>query len=459
MKIKLSGYNVDADEIHSEKPVLTPETISAAYARISRDPAPIENLRKRAVNDVTSARKSNEQIIFQYGHSSIAEHAVLNFDISGLSRYAIEFLESVRLASYTEKSQRYQKLKDDYVIPKELEYIKDEYIDLINFQNETYHKSYSVLRAYFKSKFPELKPIDIKNKAKEDARYVTSLAMEGQIGMTINARSLENMIRKLNSSSITEVKKLSEQLYKEAKKIIPSLIRHIEPKTSYHKKLKDIIKNEPYIYLDGNTQDVNLLSISNSNYIYNALSFSNMEDDILYLAPYSNTKEIILKCVFENMTKHDQLPREFEFQTSIFRLNVSAACFAQLKRHRMASIVSSPYNILSFTKPESFVNAGIEDMFDEVMNRSKEMYLKIDNKLAAPYILPQATKRKVLVQMNTRELYAFAKLRMDKHAQWDIRNIATEMIKNVKQKDPKIMALACGKDKFDEVKKDWLELL
>ena len=32
---------------------------------------------------------------------------------------------------------------------------------------------------------------------KEDARYVTALATEGQLGMTTNARNLERMIQRL----------------------------------------------------------------------------------------------------------------------------------------------------------------------------------------------------------------------------------------------------------------------
>ena len=54
----------------------TPETLSAAYARISRNPAPIPELRDKARKEVDKARRSNQAIIFGLGHSSVAEHAV-----------------------------------------------------------------------------------------------------------------------------------------------------------------------------------------------------------------------------------------------------------------------------------------------------------------------------------------------------------------------------------------------
>ena len=99
---------------------LTPETISAAYARISRRPEPIPELREQAARDVAAARSSNERIVFELGHASVAEHAVFNFDILEVSRLSIEALEARRFASFTEKSQRYVKLKRDYLVPKEV---------------------------------------------------------------------------------------------------------------------------------------------------------------------------------------------------------------------------------------------------------------------------------------------------------------------------------------------------
>ena len=454
MKVKLAGYNVDADQINSKNPVFTPETISAAYARISRDPDPVDKLREKAVLDVEKARKSNEQIVFQYGHSSIAEHAVLNFDIIGISRLAIEYLEEARLASYTEKSQRYQKLKNDYIVPEEVISLgmKDEYHELINFQNSSYFQIYNALEIHLKKKHPNLKPLAIKNMAKEDARYVTSLAMEGQLGMTINARSLEHVISKLNSSPLAEVKELAGKLYNEAVKIIPSLIRHTEKKEK--KSIKSFI--EDYINRK-NIQDVILLYNTPSNFIYNALTISDydLDSDKIYLT-IPIKKEKFVKHMIKDMTKHDQLPREFEFQNWIYKLNISAACFAQLKRHRMASIVPSHYNLESFTMPNSFNEVEMaRELFEEVVKRSKEFYNKINDKIVGSYVIPQATNRRVLVQMNTRELFAFAKLRMDKHAQWDIRNIANKMV-SLASKKSTIMKLACGKDEFDKVKKEYI---
>src|SRR5512136_473400 len=85
---------------------LSPETIAVAFAKTSRSP---ESFRKIAseLSDEKSAR-FHEKWVVGYGHASVAEHAVLHIAIENVSRLAVECIESNRLASYTEKSTRYQ---------------------------------------------------------------------------------------------------------------------------------------------------------------------------------------------------------------------------------------------------------------------------------------------------------------------------------------------------------------
>ena len=96
MNILLAGYNLDYDLIRKLKEKsglqqdLTPETISAAYARISRNPKPVNELRELARDEVEKARSSNRNIVFEMGHSSVAEHAVFNIDVIGVSRLLVE---------------------------------------------------------------------------------------------------------------------------------------------------------------------------------------------------------------------------------------------------------------------------------------------------------------------------------------------------------------------------------
>ncbi|MCK4535309.1 MAG: FAD-dependent thymidylate synthase, partial [Syntrophobacterales bacterium] len=209
MKIILAGHNVDYEIIKECRAsldggeCLTPETVSAAYARISRNPLPVNELRKIARTDVEKARKSNRNIVFGMGHSSIAEHAVFNVDIIGVSRLIVEEIEKFRLCSYTEKSQRYIRLEDDFVVPPEVRSggLADVFTETVREQNRLYHELYAGLKEYMFEKHRDMVS-DPSNRstvdgwAKEDARYIVSMATHAQLGMTLNARNLELMLRR-----------------------------------------------------------------------------------------------------------------------------------------------------------------------------------------------------------------------------------------------------------------------
>ena len=144
-------------------------------------------------------------IIFKMGHHSVAEHAVFNFDIIGASRLAIEEIERFRLCSYTEKSQRYITLGSRLSsCPRKsgTRAKRDLFVKIVTAQNALYHAFYRKLRPFVFAQNPGLargsrRSITVLDGwAKEDARYIVSLATEGQLGLTVNARNLELMIRR-----------------------------------------------------------------------------------------------------------------------------------------------------------------------------------------------------------------------------------------------------------------------
>ena len=167
-------------------------------------------------------------------------------------------------------------------------------------------------------------------------------------------------------------------------------------------------------------------------------------------------KREIFKAVWKNMQFYDSMLREFEYANLTFNIVLSAACFGQLKRHRMATITVSDYDPnLGNTIPESIKNAGGEKKFIEIINKTNELYGKIRKyvPIAAPYILTNSHRRRVLIRLNARELYHMSRLRQDAHAQWDIRNIVSGMSRKAKEVMPLIFGLVGGKDKYSEIYK------
>jgi len=136
-------------------------------------------------------------------------------------------------------------------------------------------------------------------------------------------------------------------------------------------------------------------------------------------------------------------------------LIVSASNFAQLKRHRLMTLLAQDYNPeLGFTIPESIKATGLENELKEICERSSELFYKFKTKYnrAAEYCLTNAHCRKVLIAANPRELYHFSRLREDEHAQWDIKATAGRMMKLAKKAAPLSFMLSGGKDQFEKMR-------
>ncbi len=479
MKVLLAGYNIDSDVIeellkHSPpRSDVTPETLSASYARISRDPRSIDELRRIAREEVEKTRRSNKTIIFKMGHHSVAEHAVFNFDIIGISRLAIEELEHFRLCSFTEKSQRYITLENDFVVPAEIKgtALESAFIKTIQEQNKLYHKLYLRLKEYVFNKHLELAQDPKQHNlldgwAKEDARYITSLATEGQLGETINARNLELLLRRFASHPLAEVRELGSSLYKLVEKVAPSIIlfhqaNDYDAKT--YSSLKDHLASWPETETvkDRQKEDVSLVNYTpaGDNLVIAALIHTAGAvpfEQALTIAKKKNAKEKrrLIRTALQHMELFDAAPREFEYANLTYSLTISASCFAQLKRHRQASLIVQDYDpALGVTIPESIKEIGMEKEFLEIIEKSEETYALIKEKrpAAAPYVLTNAHRRRVLLGCNARELYHISRLREDKHAQWDIRQISAKMSALAKEVMPLTMLLIGGKDSYPQI--------
>jgi len=487
VKIVLAGYNVDRealDEVLRAFPGrldLTPETLSAAYARISRDPRPADELRRAARREVEKARRSNAAIIFKMGHHSVAEHAVFNFDLMGISRLAIEEIEKFRLCSFTEKSQRYIKLGDDYVVPEEIVRAGrgDLFVETVRAQNAAYHDLYRKLRPLFFETHPAL-AADPKHHslldgwAKEDARYAVSLATEGQIGLTINARNLELMIRRLAAKPSAEIRAIGLHLAGEAARVAPSIVRYTEA-TAYDAETEEAFRDEAVQSLGSRpsaaagrsrrrgpvSSAVRLAEATpgGDERVLAALlhaswggSFARCLREARRL-PVRKKKALFLR-VFERMEFYDLPPRAFEHAGLTFELTVSASCYAQLKRHRMATLTAQAYDPgLGVTVPPSIEAAGEAPRFRDIIGRTEAAYRILEEAAgpAAAYVLTNAHRRRVLLALNLRELTHLARLREDASAQWDIRRLAAEMSAAARARFPLAAMLLCGKDAYPDV--------
>jgi flavin-dependent thymidylate synthase len=482
MRVLLAGYNVDSavlDELKRNSPPredATPETLSAAYARISRDPRPVDELRAAARAEVDRARRSNQSIIFKMGHHSVAEHAVFNFDLIGISRLAIEEIERFRLVSFTEKSQRYITLGEDFVVPEEVKRAGHEalFVRTVKAQNALYHRLYARLKPHVFSKFAQA-AADPRNHAvldgwaKEDARYVVSLATEGQLGMTANARNLELLIRRFAAKGLEEVRALNTRLYELARSVAPSIILFTDPSPFDAETYPDLAaaagrwpgpkgrrrpngRGTSGVSLAGVTPDGDSRTIAALLHTVTRLPYKECLARASAAGPAA--RRDLVRRAFERMEFYDFPLREFEHADLVFDLVLSASGFAQLKRHRMATLTWQRYDpALGVTVPPSFREAGVEKEFLEVVARTEEAHAAFEKDIgpAADYVLTNAHRRRALLKLNVRELYHISRLREDATAQWEIRRAAAEMSRLARRAMPLSCLLLGGKDAYPAV--------
>ena len=128
---------------------------------------------------------------------------------------------------------------------------------------------------------------------------------------------------------------------------------------------------------------------------------------------------------------------------------VSRVTLAQLTRHRLASysVQSQRYcgaDATDVVIPTSFAGKSYCGSVDALMMETAELYDSMVKdgipEEDARYILPQGITTRLMMTANARELRHFFSLRCCNRAQWEIRELANEMLRQCKEVAPVLFA-------------------
>ena len=127
---------------------------------------------------------------------------------------------------------------------------------------------------------------------------------------------------------------------------------------------------------------------------------------------------------------------------TFFVSDISLVTTHQLVRHRMASYLQQTKRHVFPDKPTNFVtppsiknsNRNVKRIYNAHMRNAWQAVRQImrDGDIPledARYLLPVGFTTTITITMNARELRHFFKLRCAKGAQWEIKNLALEMLK------------------------------
>lgn len=144
---------------------------------------------------------------------------------------------------------------------------------------------------------------------------------------------------------------------------------------------------------------------------------------------------------------HTSVIEHASFTFSVER--VSRACTHELVRHRIASYSQQSQRVVKsgekyIIPPSISEDRKAEKSYAELMKSVWKSYDGLVNSGIptedARYVLPNAAETNIVVTMNARSLINFFRQRCCRHAQWEIRELAYEMLKQVKKVAPTIFA-------------------
>ena len=156
-----------------------------------------------------------------------------------------------------------------------------------------------------------------------------------------------------------------------------------------------------------------------------------------------------------------------EHASATFEISgISRACSHQLVRHRLASYSQESQRYVDMSDPDLVVPDAIEaspetyEVWSSFAEQVKDVYGELRGlgirKEDARFVLPNAAETRIVMTMNFRELRHFFRLRLAPEAQWEIRRVALEMLKQLAPHAPTVFGelLAEFRDKYPALYSD-----
>jgi thymidylate synthase ThyX len=411
------------------------------------------------------ARTFAEKYVLGYGHSSVAEHGCVHLALEDVSIIASKLIEDARLASYTEKSTRYVAFDPSKIyyppaimaVPElaaeyrgTIQALLGDYVNwnedfVAQIQRRTPRGEKQSERAYEAAG---------RATAFDLLRYLLPAATHTNVGLTLNARTLEHLITKLLSQPLAEGRELGRRIKEEAQHIVPTLLKYAEP-NAYRAETSEAITalarevleeggeertgrgSVSLIFSDPNADTILVAAIL---YGSSQLPMEALLARVEAMAP--ETQERVIDEYLRRRGKHDAPGRALERLTCTVEMTMDYGAYRDIQRHRMATQTTQALTpALGYEMPDDYRIFGYAPQYEEVMARAKETYIKLQEAgfvHEAAYVLPLATRIRVLFTWNLREVTHFVELRSARQGHPSYRKIAQDVYHAVAARYPLI---------------------
>ena len=391
------------------------ERIASCGGRISTRPGTAVQLYKGATDKAKNLNLVSK--VVASGHKTILEHHNFNIAFNNVSIFVEQYIIEFRLASFTIKSGRYVNFSNAG----------------FNLPNGFSEKQKATLKNHYKKMFKAYDKFVAAGIPVEDARFILPYGLKTNIYMSCNARELIHIICTMiygRGKYYEEIYALGNQLKAQLDDRYPGLVETC--KNLYTDDLSNVISIEPKPCkkIEYVSHDISLVSGS--------VNSKPLLEEFARFTGYN-------KFDFKTALKDDKQAKLLEHFNYTFKVkNFALIILKHYTRHRMQALSTSPIvqmtNVNKFVIPETILaNEELRLEFEKCIKENRRIYNQFVEQKVDPFLLiyttPHATAIDFITTVNAREVLHLCNLRTCTRAQWEIRNLITDMLKLLKSHD------------------------
>ncbi len=502
--------NVFAYKISNE---LDHEQVGALLSRYSRTSFTGRRLfLKEFLPNRDRGREFFEAWLVDFGDDSIQEMAGgIPVCCEYVSNLAAKGIEDSRMGSYIEKSTRYvffdKRLRDgEFMFYRDPDILEsrygDEYMGLMRGLFGSYIKHVDAMSRYIEERNPfdsqsfrigdeTLKPSEL-TREKEERLGVTEVDIRKSydnsikanaldfmrdylpmstlthVGISMNARSYDNVMNKTMSSQLAETRWIGRRIFEELDKMVPSLVRRTMDK--HGEEQRRLLSEVEMRSIDNARSLLSGLKPEKGDSSVNLVQYTgmgsghpdeqaqnNIASAILYRFGEGHSMRqtrsvaesvgaggrmsLISGYVGERRNRRDRPGRAFENVEYLFDLRGRIGIYRDLQRHRIGTQERPRFTVkLGYNTRSEYTNIGIEDDYRSKMQDVEELYGKLEHSLPyqAQYVVAFGFDTRWYYRLNARQLFHLCELRTQPAGHPDYRKLVRDMYLQVKGIHPTV---------------------
>ncbi len=465
-------------DVYGFSDTLSPVTISAAMARLSRRG---DDMRLTILDEFAHAMGKDEKllqrVITAYGDDSVQQLTGIHMVVENASNLLTKKLEWGRLAAYLEQSTRYiyfdqrdQHGNYRYYIPPHFDAnVKNLYCDVMDQIFDKYSDMVHRLTDYVagNSGTPASERDGawkgaVRAQACDAARAVLPVATKSTVGIFASGQALESLIMHLLADELPEAKSVGKQLLEEGRKIVPTFLERADKperggaNIAYRANTASAMKqfsqqHMPADYAADSGNSVTLTDIWPRNefdvipdmlYEHTNRPLRAIREEVSSWS-YGQKAEAFETYMGERLNRRHKPGRALEKVHYSWDLVCDYGIFRDLQRHRMVDDLEwqqlTPR--FGFEVPKLVEDAGLSDMFEECFELSLRLYSSLQQAgyaLEAQYATLLGHKMRWKVTYNAREAFHLHELRTSPQGHPGYRKLVLEMHEKLSEKHPMI---------------------